>query len=137
MTQISHEALLFQLTQVTHWLDLSQIYNSKRSFYTTLNMDPADKAKLRMNVNNPGQETKGVLPSCPPPKQTLTLPPNSCQSCQVSRGNGNRNPGGTDGSLVDCYIGGKGLRVNGRLCISLNNCARERYVLSHHIRKYS
>ncbi|XP_059081163.1 uncharacterized protein LOC131878995 isoform X1 [Tigriopus californicus] len=80
------------MTQISHWLDLSQIYNSKKSYFDALNAQ----------LNTPFLRTSGnnYMPLCfttvPPPG----TPVNSCPAClQSARRNGLVSRG-------NCFIGG-------------------------------
>ena len=52
------------MNQVSNWLDLSTIYNSKRSVFNAenRNRNPANRAKLILDNRDNG---KGFMPSCP------------------------------------------------------------------------
>ena len=52
---------LFQMNQVSNWLDLSQIYNSKRAYFDSVNR-ANDTAKLFLDSADGG---KGLMPRCP------------------------------------------------------------------------
>lgn len=85
------------MNQVTSWLDLSQIYNSKKTIFDQVNVNPADRAKLLVVTGDNG---KGYMPRCPVNTRPAGSPPISCAACVVSA---NRNP-----SFVrsHCFIGG-------------------------------
>ena len=50
------------LNQVSNFLDLSQIYNSKKSYFDAVNRDLTDRAKLILDNSDAG---KGYMPRCP------------------------------------------------------------------------
>ena len=50
------------LNQVSNFLDLSQIYNSKRSYFDAVNRDLSDRAKLILDNQD---EDKVLMHSCP------------------------------------------------------------------------
>ena len=55
------------MNQVSNWLDMSQIYNSRRRYFDDVNRDKQDKAKL---LTDPTLATgrdgdKKFMPRCP------------------------------------------------------------------------
>ena len=54
-------SLSLQMNQVTNWLDMSQIYNSKKSYFDQVNRQ-AGTAKLLVSL---GDGDKGFMPRCP------------------------------------------------------------------------
>lgn len=89
------------MTQVTHWLDLSQIYNSRKEYFDALNRDPSDHAKLLVQKLDGEAAVHTVMPPCP-----LTSPPagkpNSCQTCNLSPARS-----GAQTTRTSCFIGGQ------------------------------
>ena len=51
-----------QMNQISNWLDLSQIYNTKKEYFDILNRDTNDRAKIRLDQSDAG---KGQMPKCP------------------------------------------------------------------------
>ena len=51
------------MNQVSSWLDMSQIYNSRRKYFEEVNRDPSDKAKLLTSPGDGGG--KKYMPRCP------------------------------------------------------------------------
>ena len=50
------------MNQVSSWLDMSQIYNSRRKYFDDVNRDLKDRAKL---LTAPGDGGKQFMPRCP------------------------------------------------------------------------
>lgn len=50
------------LNQVSNFLDLSQIYNSKKAYFDAVNRNLNDRAKL---ILDSADEGKGFMPRCP------------------------------------------------------------------------
>ena len=51
------------MSQISHWFDLSQIYNSKKASFDFLSRDKTNPSKLAAGTNPDGQ--KIVMPRCP------------------------------------------------------------------------
>ena len=95
------------MSQISHWIDLSQVYNSKRPFYKVLSEDKSDVSKVKEG-NRDG--TKFFMPGCPSDGRPAELRkvsngtariPNGCSICQT--GQNPRAPGARN----LCFIGGK------------------------------
>ena len=94
------------MNQVTQWLDLSQIYNSRRSNFFILNQrNQATDPKLTLTNRN-GED---YMPACPTGQVPANWPSNSCASClrapkrfpqfsSAAQDNANR---------ANCMIGGR------------------------------
>ena len=50
------------MNQVSNWLDLSQIYNSKKAYFDVLNRNNATKCKILVDQLDQGF---GLMPNCP------------------------------------------------------------------------
>ena len=55
------------MNQVSSWLDMSQIYNSRRLYFDEVNRDLKDKAKLltASDTDGPADGGKKFMPRCP------------------------------------------------------------------------
>ena len=54
------------MNQVSNWLDMSQIYNSRRKYFDDVNRDKKDKAKLLTDPGATGLDgDKKFMPRCP------------------------------------------------------------------------
>ena len=54
------------MNQVSSWLDMSQIYNSRRKYFDDVNRDKKDKAKLLTDPGATGLDgDKKFMPRCP------------------------------------------------------------------------
>ena len=54
------------MNQVSNWLDMSQIYNSRRKYFDDVNRDKIDKAKLLTDPLATGRDgDKKFMPRCP------------------------------------------------------------------------
>ena len=120
------------MSQISHWFDLSQVYNSIKKNFDFLSRDKRDPSKLATDTGALGRDQDKIrMPSCPnnnSPQQLQKISnncnnnvavcqnnilPNGCFTCQVptSQRTGNtpnpiappsRAPGTRDG----CFIGG-------------------------------
>ena len=97
---IFHLFFLSQLNQVTSWLDLSQIYNSKKQYFDIVNRDLNNRTKLATNAGQDGG--KGYMPACPTATRPQGAPPISCSTCFLST-----QRSGAQVSRNLCFIGGK------------------------------
>ena len=93
------------MSQISHWFDLSQVYNSKKNSFDYLSRDKSFPSKVLGDASNPPltDGSKIRMPSCPndgtvqetrkvSPNCTGSAPinicqrgalPNSCLGCQV------------------------------------------------------
>ena len=131
------------MSQISHWFDLSQVYNSKKASFDFLSRDKRNPSKVAGDSQNDG--TKIMMPRCPAdsrpfnlakvapnctasntvPHCTARIIPNACLgSCTVPSAQRTPTPAviGTDptappsrapGLRDSCFIGGK-------LCILSN-----------------
>ena len=51
------------MNQVSNWLDMSQIYNSRKKYFIDVNRDPNDHAKLLESAGDGGGFK--YMPRCP------------------------------------------------------------------------
>ena len=114
------------MSQISHWMDLSQVYNSKRRFYKILSEDTRDVSKVRASILRDGDKIK--MPRCPANNQASEVArvsvnrtaagivPNGCLACSIppSQRNSPQNPnrfgppvGRVPGQKSNCFIGGK------------------------------
>ena len=122
------------MSQISHWFDLSQVYNSKKASFDFLSRDKTNPSKLAAGTNPDGQ--KIVMPRCPidstiqniirvAPNCTTNLTvcisniiPNACIACNVPAAQRLANsivsgtspaapPSRAPGQRDGCFIGGK------------------------------
>ena len=111
------------MSQISHWFDLSQVYNSKRRFYKILSEDPSDVSKVKASSLTDGDKIK--MPRCPennsPGAVTRVssngtsqgIIPNGCLACSIPPSQRNSPtpnptapPGRAPGQKDNCFIGG-------------------------------
>lgn len=85
------------MNQVTNWLDLSQIYNSKRDYFEQVNFNRLN-GKLAVQTNTNGEI---LMPACPTLTRPVGAAPISCSTCFLSAA---RSGIAVPRSL--CFIGG-------------------------------
>ena len=124
------------MSQISHWFDLSQIYNSKKASFDFLSRDKTNPSKLAAGTNPDGQ--KIVMPRCPidstvqnllrvapncTPRSNSSfcisnIIPNACLACIVPAAQRLRSnivsgtspaapPSRAPGQRDGCFIGGK------------------------------
>ena len=124
------------MSQISHWFDLSQVYNSKKASFDFLSRDKRNPSKLAAGTNPDGQ--KIVMPRCPidstiqnilrvspgcTPRSNVSvcisnIIPNACIACNVPAAQriANSIVTGTSpaapksrapGQRDGCFIGGK------------------------------